>query len=320
MGFPIPSLMLLHGGGLGWGQNKREITMKSILSIQSHVAYGYVGNRAAVFPLQRLGYDVSVINTVQFSNHTGYGVWTGEIFSAAHIQNVLDGLWQNGALTNISAILSGYQGSAELGEVIIKTVQRLKKEHPTLIYCCDPVIGDTDRGIYVKPEVGKFIKQHVIQHADILTPNQFELAYLTDKQHLDTLEDVLAACETLHQRGPQIILVTSLTRSEVAPEFIEMLVSTPQGAWITRTPRLYFKNPPVGSGDATAAIFLAHYLHDRDPIHALEQVTAAMYALFKHTHNTGTYELQLIAAQDDMIDPDELFTAECVVLDEDDGA
>lgn len=294
--------------------------MKSILSIQSHVAYGYVGNRAAVFPLQRLGYDVSVINTVQFSNHTGYGVWTGDIFSATHIQNVLDGLWQNGALTNISAILSGYQGSAELGDIIVKTVQRLKQEHPTVVYCCDPVIGDVDRDIYVKPEVAQFIKQHVIQHADILTPNQFELAYLTDKPHLDTLENILAACQILHARGPQIILVTSLTCSDVAPEFIEMLVSTPQAAWRTRTPRLYFNKAPSGSGDTTAAIFLAHYLQHRDPKQALEQVTAAMYALFKATHNAGTYELQLIAAQDEMVDPDELFSAESIVLDEDDGA
>lgn len=290
--------------------------MKSILSIQSHVAYGYVGNRAAIFPLQRLGCEVSCINTVQFSNHTGYGTWTGDIFSAEHIQKVIDGLWQNGALTNISALLSGYQGSPELGEIIVQTIKRLKQEHPTVVYCCDPVIGDVDRGIYVKPEVAQFIKQHVIQHADILTPNQFELAYLTDKQHLDTLEGVLAACQTLHARGPQIILVTSLTRSDVLPEFIEMLVSTPQGAWFTRTPRLYFKKAPSGSGDATAAIFLAHYLYDRDPVHALEQVTAAMYAIFKATHNAGTYELQIIAAQDEIVDPDELFSAERVLTDE----
>jgi pyridoxine kinase len=291
--------------------------MKSIFSIQSHVAYGYVGNRAAIFPLQRLGYEVSFINTVQFSNHTGYGTWTGEIFSAQHIQNVLDGLWQNGALSNISAMLSGYQGSAELGEIIVKTVQRLKQEHPTVVYCCDPVIGDIDRGVYVKPGVAKFIKESVIQHADILTPNQFELAYLTDKPHLDTLEEVLTSCQILHSRGPKIILVTSLTRVDVSPDFIEMLVSTPQGAWITRTPRLYFNKAPVGSGDVTAAIFLAHYLQHRNPVEALEQVTAAVYALFKTTHDAGTYELQLIAAQDDMVDPDELFSAEHVILEDD---
>ena len=301
---------------MGEARVREKENMKSILSIQSHVAYGYVGNRAAVFPLQRLGYDVSVINTVQFSNHTGYGVWTGDIFSAAHIQNVLDGLWQNGALANSSAILSGYQGSAELGEIIVKTVRRLKQEHPAVVYCCDPVIGDVHRDVFVKPEVAQFIKHHVIQDADILTPNQFELAYLTDKTHLDTLEDVLAACKILHARGPQIILVTSLTRNTVAPEFIEMLVSTPENVWITRTPRLYFKNVPAGAGDATAAIFLAHYLQHRDPKQALEQVTAAMHAIFKATHAVGTYELQIIAAQDEIVDPDELFIAQHVPAEE----
>lgn len=290
--------------------------MKSILSIQSHVAYGYVGNRAAIFPLQRLGYEVSFINTVQFSNHTGYGTWTGDVFSGEHIQKVIDGLWQNGALPNVSAILSGYQGSAELGEIIIKTVQRLKQEHPTVVYCCDPVIGDVHRDVFVQPEVAQFIKDHVVQHADILTPNHFELAYLTGKSHLDTLEEILEACKILHAKGPKIILVTSVTRSAVSPEFIEMLISTETGAWLTRTPRLYFKNAPAGAGDATAAIFLAHYLYDRDPVHALEQVTAAMYAIFTATHNAGTYELQIIAAQDEIVDPDELFSAERVLMDE----
>src|SRR3989338_1967688 len=126
-----------------------------ILSIQSHVATGYVGNRAAVFPLQRLGCEVTFINTVQFSNHTGHGRWTGQIFSADHVQDVLNGLWQLGTMDTLDAVLSGYLGAAEIGNIILNTVAALKDKNPHLLYCCDPVIGDEGRGIYVKPDVAE---------------------------------------------------------------------------------------------------------------------------------------------------------------------
>jgi pyridoxine kinase len=283
--------------------------MSHILSIQSHVASGYVGNRSAVFPLQRLGCEVSFINTVQFSNHTGYGAWTGEIFSATHIQDVINGLWKNNTMANIDALLSGYQGSAELGEVIISTVKKLRTEHPDVIYCCDPVMGDVGRGIYVRSDAASFIKQHAVQHADILTPNQFELAYLTDRE-INTLDDVLLACQQLHAKGIKIILVTSLTRAGVSENDIEMLVSTKDGAWVTRTPRFHFERAPSGSGDATAAIFLATYLATKDVVKALEHTTGAIYAIFKLTHTQKRYELDIIKAQDEIVAPSEAFRAE----------
>jgi len=286
--------------------------MKHILSIQSHVASGYVGNRSAVFPLQRLGCEVSFINTVQFSNHTGYGKWTGEIFSATHIQDVIDGLWQNGTLENVDAILSGYQGSEALGKIIINTVKQLKIKKPDVIYCCDPVAGDVDRGIYVLPETAAFIKKHTIMAADIITPNQFELAYLTDKK-IDSLQDTLDACRQLHQQGPKIILVTSLMRQENHHDSIEMLVSTGNKAWLTTTPRFIFNKSPSGSGDTTAAIFLAKYLQHHDVVVALEHTTAALYAIFKITHAMHSYELQLIRAQDEILAPKQRFIAEQVV-------
>ena len=282
--------------------------MKHILSIQSHVANGYVGNRSAVFPLQRLGHEVSFINTVQFSNHTGYGQWTGEIFSATHIQDVIDGLWQNNTLQKIDAVLSGYQGSAALGKIIIDTVKQLKHQRTNITYCCDPVIGDVGRGVYVLPEAAAFIKAHAIEVADIITPNQFELAYLTD-QKINSLQDVIDACQQLHQRGPKIILVTSLTRPETVSTTIEMLVSTPDNVWLTATPRFSFTKDPSGSGDATAAIFLAQYLPHHDLVAALEHTTAAIHAIFKCTHAANSYELQLIAAQDEIVTPTQYFKA-----------
>ena len=283
--------------------------MKRILSIQSHVASGYVGNRSAVFPLQRLGCEVNFINTVQFSNHTGYGKWTGEIFFAQHIQDVINGLWENGQIERLDAILSGYQGSAELGEVIIETVKKVKQSNPKIIYCCDPVIGDCGRGVYVLPETATFIKQQAIKVADVITPNQFELGYLTDME-INSFADVKKACAQLHKTGPAIILVTSLMREETGDDTIEMFLSTAAGSWISGTPRLSFEHAPTGSGDATAAIFLAKYLQTEDVVAALEHTTSAIYALFKHTHGAGSYELAMIDAQDEIVKPKDWFSAE----------
>ena len=282
--------------------------MKNILSIQSHVASGYVGNRSAVFPLQRLGHEVNFINTVQFSNHTGYGQWTGEIFSAQHIRDVLSGLKNNGRLETLDAVLSGYQGKPELGQVIIDTVQQIKQQKPDLLYCCDPVLGDVDRDVYVLPETAQFIKQQAIAAADLITPNQFELGYLTDT-HIKNFNDINTACAQLHQQGPKIILITSLCLDETAPDTIEMLVSTKTGKWITNTPKFKFPKSPCGSGDATAAIFLAKYLESKNIVLALEHTTAAMHAIFKTTHDNQSYELSLIAAQDEIKSPKTWFKA-----------
>ncbi len=276
--------------------------MKNILSIQSHVAFGYVGNRAAVFPLQRLGFDVSVINTVQFSNHTGYGKWTGEIFSPEHIQSLIDGVDQRKSLLQFNAILSGYLGDAALGKVILNTVQKTKKENPDLIYCCDPVIGDVGRGIFVKKNVADFLKNEAIQHASIITPNQFELNYLTDMQ-TSTLHEILKACETLRKKGPRLVLVTSVLRPETPLNRIEMLLDSAEGTWSIQSNRLEFITPPNGAGDATAAIFLAKYLEKMDMESALEHSMSAIYAIFKATHATNTRELQIITSQDEIASP-----------------
>ena len=286
--------------------------MKHILSIQSHVASGYAGNRAAVFPLQRLGCEVSFINTVQFSNHTGYTEWSGEILTSTHIQNIINGLRQHGTLAEVDSVLSSYQGSASLGKIIIDTIVELKQQRPTLLYCCDPVIGDVESGIYVLPETAQFIKNHAIKFADIITPNQFELAYLSG-QSINSLEDTTAACKQLHQLGPKIILVTSLRCPDIPTNHIAMLVSNGDKMWLTTTPRFTFTNNPSGSGDTATAIFLAKYLQEHDIVATIEHTTAAMYAIFNVTHANGSYELQLISTQNEIVSPKQSFPATQVV-------
>lgn len=271
--------------------------MKHILSIQSHVAFGYVGNRAATFPLQRLGFDVSVINTVQFSNHTGYGQWKGEIFSDAHIRDVFAGIRDRGILLSYDALLTGYLGSSEIGAAIVDILNELKAARGDLLYCCDPVIGDTGRGIFVKPGVGEFIRDELITHADIATPNEFELNFLTG-QPLGSLEALKSACDTLLLRGVKQVLVTSVTSPNIPDNKIGLFLHSAEGSFLALTPRLEFKIPPNGAGDATAALYLGHYLRTKSPQLALAKTAEAIFATFLATYRAKTRELQLISSQD----------------------
>ncbi|HYD32695.1 MAG TPA: pyridoxal kinase PdxY [Azospirillaceae bacterium] len=285
--------------------------MKTILSIQSHVAYGYVGNRAAVFPLQRLGHDVMAVNTVQFSNHTGYGAWTGQVLGAEHIADIIDGIDERGGLAACDAVLSGYMGDAALGQVIVETVARVRDINPDAVYLCDPVMGDVGRGFFVRPGIPDFMRAHAVPKADIITPNQFELEYLTGHT-VGNLDDALDASAVARRLGPAVVLLTSLTRGSADADTIEMLVDTAEGAWLVATPRLAIEPPPNGAGDAVAALFLAKFLETRDPAASLAHAAAAIFAVFDATRRAGTRELQLIKAQDELVNPGRTFQVERV--------
>src|SRR5437868_3076275 len=181
----------------------------NILSIQSHVAYGHVGNSAAVFALQRLGVEVWPIHTVQFSNHTGYATARGHAFDAAHIRELTQGLRERGVLATCDGVLSGYVGSAEVGAAILDAVVEVKRANPRALYCCDPVIGDVERGAFVKPEVADFMCARAVPAADIVTPNHFELEQIT-AYTARSLADALAAIDALRSLGPKTVRVTSL--------------------------------------------------------------------------------------------------------------
>lgn len=285
--------------------------MKKILSIQSHVAFGYVGNRAAVFPLQRLGCEVIVVNTVQFSNHTGYGHWRGDIFSPDHIKEVLQGIQERGELDGLDAIISGYLGDASLGNLILETLESLRLKNPKVIYCCDPVIGDVGRGIFVRPGIPEFFMEKAVPMANIVTPNHFELDYLTHTT-TQTLDDVLKACIQLRQRGPQCVLVTSVRHDKTPADALEVVVSTAEGAWRVVAQRLPMDPQPNGAGDAIAAIFLAKYLETKRADQALLHATCALDAIFTKTHALNRRELALIHVQDEIVNPTKQYHVESI--------
>ncbi|MEV8338026.1 pyridoxal kinase PdxY [Leucobacter sp. NPDC077196] len=277
-----------------------------ILSIQSSVSYGHVGNSAAVFPLQRIGVDVMPVFTVMFSNHTGYGSWRGPMMSGDDIREIVTGIDERGGLADVDAVLSGYQGGDSIGDAILDAVARVKRANPEAVYACDPVLGNARSGCHVSPEVQTLIRDRVVPQADIITPNQFELGFLTGTTP-DSLESTLAAVDLARDAGSAAVLVTSVDRPERPDDVIEMLAVTGAGAWTIETPRLPFK--VNGSGDVTAALFTAHYLRTHDGAEALERTTASVYALLERTYAAGTRELQLVEAQDAYAHPDMRFTA-----------
>jgi len=279
----------------------------NILSIQSHVAYGHVGNAAATFPLQRIGVEVWPIHTVQFSNHTGYGAWTGRVFEAALITEVVEGIAERGVLGQCVGVLSGYMGSAETGAAILDAVARVKGANPKARYCCDPVIGDVGRDVFVRPGIPEFMREHAVPAADVVTPNQFELDHLTGRASA-TRRDALAAIDTLHALGPKAIMVTSLHTDETPPDAIDLVASDAAGRFRVRTPKL-----PIsvnGAGDAIAALFFAHYLRTGSAAEALARATSSVFGVLRRTAEAGSREILLIDAQDEFVKPSQVFEPE----------
>jgi pyridoxine kinase len=271
-----------------------------VLSIQSSVAYGHVGNSAATFPLQRLGHDVWPVPTVVFSNHTGYGAWRGPLLSPDDVRAVVTGIAERGVLQTCDAVLSGYLGGPGICEVVVDAVAQVKAANPRATYTCDPVMGNATSGCFVDPAIPPIIREQVVPVADLITPNQFELGFLTGTSP-DTVESTLESADAARALGPSTVLVTSVLRPDGPDDTIEMLVVTGNGAWAVRTPRLPLK--ANGSGDLTAALFTAHFLETGSPAEALARTASSVYAVLAATLESGERELRIVAAQDAIAHP-----------------
>jgi pyridoxine kinase len=278
----------------------------NLLSIQSHVVYGHVGNSAAVFPLQRIGVEVWPVHTVQFSNHTGYGQWQGRVFDAGLIRELVGGIEKVGCLAECDGVLSGYVGGADIGAAILEAVATVKRANPTAQYCCDPVIGDVGRGVYVREGIPEFMRDKALPAADVITPNQFELDFLAGGESR-TMAQTFVEIDALHARGPRVILVTSLHTEETPEDAIDLVASGEQGRFLLRTPRLQVM--VNGAGDAIAALFFAHYLRDGKIDEALSRAASGIYGVLGKSAEIGSREMLLIAAQEEIVAPSHVFEA-----------
>lgn len=290
---------------MGRGGNRHDESVK-ILSIQSSVAYGHVGNSAAVFPLQRLGHEVWPVLTVHFSNHTGYGAWRGPLLAPADVAEVIAGIADRGVLGSADAVLSGYQGDPAMGAVILDAVSQVKAANPDAVYCCDPVMGDVGRGMFVRPGIPEYLRDVVVPRADIITPNHFELNFLAGRT-TTSLEQVLDAVDVVRATGPRHVLVTSVLHHDVPEGSLEVVAVSDEGAWAVTTPLLPIS--PNGGGDITAALYLAHLWTTGSPAMALERTIGTVFAVLEATLAAGTREIQLVAAQGVIAQPPASFTA-----------
>jgi pyridoxine kinase len=266
-----------------------------VLSIQSAVAYGHVGNSAAVFPLQRIGVEVLPVYTVNFSNHTGYGAWRGPLLSPDDVAAVITGIEERGVFGQIDVVLSGYQGGEGIGDVIVDAVARVKAANPAAVYACDPVMGNAKSGCFVAPAIPVLLRERVVPVADIITPNQFELGFLTGTEPTD-IASTLASVDAARAMGPATVLVTSVERPDREPDTIEMLAADDRGAWIVQTPLIPMK--ANGSGDVTAALFTAHYRRTGDAADALARTVSSVFDLLQNTYESGERELRLVESQE----------------------
>ncbi len=283
--------------------------MARILSVQSQVSYGHVGNAAVMFPLQSLGHEVWPVPTAVLSNHAGYPDTGGECLSADFVAGLLSGLAARGAIKGCDVVLSGYLGSADVGGVLLHALDRARGDGARAIYCCDPVIGDDDTGLYVDDSLRDFFRDRAVPSADVLSPNLFELeqlcrlapgslrdASLTDV--LDTARGVVA-----RMRAGGRMLVTSLVLDGLAPDSVAMLALDASEAWMVQTPRLEFAHAPHGTGDLASALFAARLAEADDLPMALSDTTSRLFAVLEETARQGETELRLVDARARIVDP-----------------
>ncbi|QNN58371.1 pyridoxal kinase PdxY [Diaphorobacter ruginosibacter] len=283
-----------------------------VLTIQSHVAYGHVGNDAAMLPLQLLGIEPVAVHTVQFSNHTGYGEFKGQVFTPAHVTDVIDGLRARGVLARCKAVLSGYLGDPGVGEVILSAVQEVRAAHPAAHYLCDPVMGDVGRGVFVRPGIPEFLRKRALSQASVITPNHYEFELLCGGEPLTTVEAAVKAARgmlaNMHQPSSALIVITSLRTSDLPADSLATLAVTARNAWLVQTPFVDLQPLPNGMGDVFSSVLLGHMLQGESVEQAVTSAVSTLYALVSRTQS-GQRDLPLVACRDQIMQPAKRFEA-----------
>lgn len=278
----------------------------NVISIQSQVAFGHVGNSAAVFPMQLHGIDVIAVPTTLLSNRPGYQTVRGKVLEAQLVADLLLGIEERGAIDRTNAILSGYLGSAEIGGAVADFVARAKARNPALLYACDPVLGDRDRGLFVRDDIPPLVRDRLCALADIITPNHFEFEWLCGTE-AKTIDKVVTHTRALHARGPSTIVVTSAELVDTPSDLIETLAVESSRAWRVRTPRLPIS--PNGTGDLFAALFVSARVRGADTPDALGHAASAIFAVLERTAARGTEEMRIVESAEQLVRPKRRFEA-----------
>jgi len=274
-----------------------------ILSIQSQVVSGHVGNSAAVFALQCLGRDVWPIPTTLLSHHPGHGGAQGGPLPAALLKSLIAGLGPHGCFNRCDAVLSGYLGQAEAADIVRDAVTRAKAATKNCVYLCDPVLGDDGR-TYVSADVVTAV-HNLAAIADIITPNAYELSLLAGC----TLQDrntALRALRGVQSIGPRIVVLSSFSGTDTQANTLDVMAVDGPSAWRLALPLIAAKF--FGAGDVFAALFLNFWLPEQDTAAALGKACAALFGVLAQTPPGG--ELALIQARHALAAPPQIFTPE----------
>ena len=281
----------------------------TVISIQSQVAYGHVGNSAAVFAMQMHGIDVIAVPTTLLSNRPGYPTIRGRVLDAQLVADLLLGVEERGALDSCRMILSDYLGSPEIAAVVADFVQRAKARNPALLYCCDPVLGDRDRGLFVQADIPPLVRDRLCRLADIITPNHFEFEWLCGAK-ATTTDQAIAQAQALLARGPSTIVVTSAELANVPDGQIETLAVQRSQAWRVRTPKLPIS--PSGTGDLFASLFVSARVQEKDTRDALGHAASAIFAVLERTAISGSEEMRIVESAELLAHPKRRFDAVAV--------
>jgi len=289
--------------------------MANILSLTSHVVYGHVGGQAAGPVWQAMEHEIWHLPTVLFSNHPGHGGFTGGLVPLDQQNQLLDGLMDRQFLADCSALHTGYLGQVGSVDVALRAAGAMDG-----LVLCDPVLGDEGR-LYVDGDLAAAMRDRLVPHADLVTPNRFELGWLTGRE-VHSLETAIEAAQALRQQGPDIVVCTS---AAVSDGWLYNLAAGPDGLYQVRVPHIAdgvadgetdgVANGaivPKGTGDAFAATLLGHYLKHGDVPSALAWASAALHGLIRASIDLGADELAVVAARDQITAPDRLFEAEKV--------
>ncbi len=277
--------------------------MANIFSLTSHLVYGHVGGQASGPALQALGHEVWHLPTVLFSNHPGHGGFGGGPVALAFQDQLLDGLLERNFLADCAAVHTGYLGQTGSIDIALRAMAAA----PNSLLLCDPVLGD-DGGeggtLYVAEDQAVALRDRFLPRADLVTPNRFELAWLSGRE-INGLDDAVSAAQAL---GPEIVICPSAAQDA---ERLYNLAVTPAGIYQVGVPLIADAAAvPKGTGDAFAAILLGHYLNHRDIAAALAWASAALHGLIQASIELGSDELAVIAAQDQITAPSQMFEVE----------
>jgi pyridoxine kinase len=279
------------------------------------VAYGHVGNSTAVFPMQMHGIDVVAVPTTLLSNRPGYPTLRGRVLDAQLVADLLLGVEERGAVEACELILSGYLGSVEIAAVVADFVARARDRNPKLIYCCDPVLGDRDRGLFVHADIPPLVRDRLCPLADIITPNHFEFEWLCGTR-ATTPDQMITQAQTLLARGPSTIVVTSAELEDTPDDEIETLAieQIKDGlkekglrAWRVRTPKLPIS--PSGTGDLFASLLVSARIGGLDTPEALSHAASAIFAVLERTALRDTEEMRIVESAELLVHPKRRFNA-----------